>query len=125
MTLFQILLMLFLHIVDDFFLQAAWLSNGKQRKWWQLHASDPLYKHDYIMALAMHSLSWSFMIMIPVSWSKNFDVDALFALMFFANALIHGIIDHVKANEYKLNLIQDQMIHMIQIMVTVAIFIRF
>ena len=125
MTIFQILLMLFLHIVDDYALQSFWLSNGKQKKWWQLHAPDPFYKNDYLMALAMHSLSWSFMIMIPVAWSKNFDVGLLFVVTFFINALIHGTVDHLKANKHMLNLIQDQMIHIIQIMVTASIFIIF
>lgn len=125
MTLFQILSMFFMHIVDDYCLQLFWLSNGKQKKWWQLHAPNPLYKYDYLMALAMHSMSWSFMIMLPVAWSKNFDVGALFLIVFFANALIHGIVDHLKANKLMLNLVQDQMIHMIQIMVTASIFLTF
>ncbi|MCM1235742.1 MAG: hypothetical protein NC489_37075 [Ruminococcus flavefaciens] len=123
MTLFQVLLMIFLHIVDDYFLQSAWLSNGKQKSWWQLHAPDPFYKHDYLMALAMHSLSWSFMIMIPVAWSKNFDVGPLFLVIFLLNALIHGVVDDLKANKKMLNLIQDKLIHMVQIMFTASLFI--
>lgn len=124
MSLFAILSMVFLHIIDDFFIQSCgFLAMGKQRGWWEKNAPDPLYKHDYIMALIMHSLSWSFSIMIPVAYSLHFDVGALFLIVFLINALVHGIVDHLKANCHALNLIQDQMIHLIQIMLTATLFI--
>ena len=58
-----LILMLFAHIVDDYYLQ-GWLASAKQKKWWEKNAPDKLYKFDYIMALFMHSFSWTFMIMI-------------------------------------------------------------
>lgn len=66
----------------------------------------------------MHSFSWTFMIMlIPTiyillvggTWSP---------LVFVANLAIHMDVDNLKANRKKINLIQDQLIHMIQIIVT-------
>ena len=58
-----LLTMIFLHIVDDYYLQ-GWLASAKQKSWWEQNALDKLYKHDYIMALFMHSFSWAFMIML-------------------------------------------------------------
>ena len=46
----------------------------KQKKWWQENAPQKLYKYDYIVALIMHSMSWSFMIMLPIAIGVNFDV---------------------------------------------------
>ena len=57
--------MIFFHIVDDYYLQ-GWLSQAKQRQWWEQNAPQPLYKNDYIMALMEHALSWTIMIHIPV-----------------------------------------------------------
>lgn len=48
--------MIFCHIVDDYYLQ-GWLASAKQRSWWEKNAPDNLYKHDYLMALFMHSFS--------------------------------------------------------------------
>ena len=45
-----LLTMIFLHIVDDYYLQ-GWLASAKQKSYWEQNAPDELYKHDYIMAL--------------------------------------------------------------------------
>lgn len=55
--------MIFCHIVDDYYLQ-GWLASAKQKSWWEKNAPDDLYKHDYMMALFMHSFSWTFMMML-------------------------------------------------------------
>lgn len=39
------------------------------------------------------------------------------------NIFIHGLVDHLKANKKRINLIADQCIHMIQILDTFAILI--
>lgn len=66
MKLFILLCMLFLHIVDDYYLQ-GWLASAKQKSWWEKNSPDKLYKHDYLIALFMHSFSWTFMIMLPLT----------------------------------------------------------
>ena len=64
MIKFIILLsMIFCHIVDDYYLQ-GWLASAKQKQWWVNNSPDLMYKYDYLMALFMHSFSWSFMIML-------------------------------------------------------------
>lgn len=109
--------MIFCHIFDDYYLQ-GWLASAKQKMWWKKNAPDELYKYDYIAALFMHSFSWTFMIMlVPTiyivvcggTWSP---------IIFIVNLVIHIIVDDMKANKKKINLIQDQAIHMIQILAT-------
>lgn len=122
MNLFIILAMIFCHIVDDYYLQ-GWLASAKQKKWWEENAPQKLYNHDYIMALIMHSMSWSFMIMLPIAISMSFNVSILFIIVFILNAVIHALVDNLKANKLQISLITDQLIHLLQIFVTSTIFI--
>ena len=117
---FIFLLMIFCHIVDDYYLQ-GWLASAKQRKYWQDNAPDKLYRFDYIWALIMHSFSWAFMIMLPIALSINFAVNNLFIVCFAANVLIHAITDNEKANRLTINLWLDQLVHLCQIIITFII----
>lgn len=121
-NIFVVLLMLFFHIVDDYHFQGI-LASMKQKEWWQEHAPQQSYRYDYIMALIMHSLSWSFMIMLPIASVNSFDVGMNFALVFMINTILHGFVDDLKANRKKINLIIDQSIHLLQIAVTAILFI--
>lgn len=121
-NLFIILTMIFCHIVDDYYLQ-GWLASAKQKKWWQENAPQKLYKYDYIVALIMHSMSWSFMIMLPIAMSMLFNIPTMFLIVFICNAIIHGVVDNLKANKLKINLITDQSIHLLQIVITAVIFV--
>lgn len=118
-----LLVMIFLHIVDDYYLQ-GWLASAKQKAWWQQNAPDELYKYDYIMALFMHSFSWAFMIMlVPFGYAMmttaNIDTASLsIALVFLTNLSIHMAVDNAKANLKKINLVQDQLLHLVQIAAT-------
>mgnify|MGYP000901080758 CR=1 FL=1 len=109
--------MLFFHVVDDFYLQ-GWLASAKQKEWWEKNAPDKMYRFDYIVALLMHSFSWTFMIyLVPagyiIIWGGN-----LYPLLFIGNILLHMFIDDLKANKKKINLIQDQAIHVLQVILT-------
>ena len=119
---FIFLLMIFCHIVDDYYLQ-GWLASAKQKKYWEENAPDKMYKYDYIWALIMHSFSWAFMIMLPIAFFMNFNVTFGFVTVFIWNVIIHGVIDDAKANEKRLNLIQDQIIHLTQIVLTFLYFV--
>lgn len=113
--------MIFCHIVDDYYLQ-GWLASAKQKKWWENQSNFcEKYKNDYIVALLMHSFSWSFMIMIPIAICTKFCVSTDFLILFFANILLHCLVDNAKANLLKINLIQDQIIHVVQIIITFLI----
>lgn len=118
MIKFIILLsMVFCHIVDDYYLQ-GWLASAKQKSWWQQNVPDKMYRYDYIMALFMHSFSWTFMIMlIPTIYIILFGGFYNFVL-FLDNLLVHMVVDDAKANKKQINLVQDQLIHLGQIIVT-------
>lgn len=115
--LFIFMLMIFCHIVDDYYLQ-GWLASAKQKKYWQDNVPDKLYKFDYIWALLIHSFSWTFMVMLPIAYTMCFSVSSMFVIVFMVNILIHAIVDDLKANRKKINLIQDQIIHLMQICFT-------
>lgn len=118
-----LLAMIFLHIVDDYYLQ-GWLASAKQKSWWEKNAPYKLYEKDYIMALFMHSFSWSFMIMlVPAIYvltiTNNISIASLIIAAFFiANLCLHIITDNKKANKKEINLIQDQLVHLTQIIAT-------
>lgn len=117
---FVILLMIFCHIVDDYYLQGI-LASMKQKKWWKENAPDKQYKYDYIWALIMHSFSWAFMIMLPIAIVMKFEIDILFGAVFGANVILHAIIDNEKANKFRINLWTDQILHIVQIFGTAFI----
>lgn len=117
-----LLFMMFMHIVDDFYLQGC-LAKLKQKSWWEeetkkIKEPHPDYSNDYLMALSMHSFSWTFMVMLPILFNVSNFNENIFCLVFIANFLIHFFVDDLKANRYKINLITDQWIHIIQIMTT-------
>lgn len=113
--------MLFCHIVDDYYLQ-GWLASAKQKDWWRKNAPESLYRHDYAMALVEHAFSWTFMIHIPIAiYSMILNILIIpqwFVIIFAINWGIHVITDDAKANEKKINLVQDQIIHFLQIVIT-------
>lgn len=120
--IFIILLMIFLHIVDDYYLQ-GWLASAKQKKYWQENAPELMYKYDYVWALIMHSFSWAFMIMLPIAIINRFDVNISFLIAFISNMTVHAITDDLKANKRKINLWIDQATHLWQIFMTATIFV--
>lgn len=112
-----LLAMIFCHIVDDYYLQ-GWLASAKQKMWWEKNAPDSLYKYDYIVALFMHSFSWTFsIILVPTLYILIFG-GIWYPFLFIGNVFMHMYVDDLKANRKKINLIQDQSIHMIQIIWT-------
>ena len=126
-----LLLMIYLHIVDDYRHQGI-LAQMKQKSYWEENAPDRMYSYDYVVALFMHSFSWSFMIMIiPTLYSlyyntvsDNRDITVLIILLgFVLNLACHMITDHAKANKKCINLIEDQATHIVWIFATWAVFI--
>lgn len=124
-----LLIMIFLHIVADYNLQGI-LANMKQIGYWEtsffkqgmsiddFHKSK--YNKDYLMALFMHSFAWTFLFMLPLMIIFNFSF--LYIVTFIVNILLHMYIDDLKANRFKINLIQDQLLHLLQIIVTWTLF---
>ena len=101
---------IFLHIIADFNLQGV-LAKMKVR------TDDG--KSDYIAALLIHGYSWSFMVHLPfigiMVLCDMYQYVPVFALSLMAHAVAHAIIDTCKANLKKISLIDDQLLHLIQI----------
>lgn len=119
--MYTLLCMIFLHIVDDYYLQGV-LASMKQRNWWfKLPNYNSKYKFDYIAALIAHAFSWAFMVMLPVAFCNSFELSPVFYIMFVWNVITHAFVDDLKANKFKINLVQDQLAHLLQIVVTFAV----
>lgn len=112
--------MILLHIIDDFVLQPISLSKLKQKTFWECYVKDSkLYKNDYKVALLIHGLSWSIMIHIPFMLLPINEWWILISVII--NAIIHAWIDNEKANKLSINLLTDQIIHLVQI-ITIFVF---
>lgn len=117
-----VLFMILFHIIDDFVLQPISLSNLKQKKWWKKQEGySDKYKDDYKVALAIHSISWSIMIHIPLVIMFPSLGQLALLISFIVNAVIHYFIDDLKANKLKINLFEDQMVHFCQICTTLSV----
>lgn len=118
-----LVLMLLGHLVADYTLQ-GWLADGKQKSWWEETiikkyghlVNMAKYKYDYIAALVCHALYWSIFICAP------FFASSWFIVAVVLNTVVHAIVDDLKANQFKLNLIQDQLLHLGQILMTLGAF---
>lgn len=115
---FALFLMVFAHIYDDYYKQSI-LASMKQKTWWKRNAPAPMYRFDYIAALIAHAFSWAFMIMLPIAIMYSFDLSpSVYAIALVVNMIVHAIVDDLKANRNKINLVTDQLIHIIQIVLT-------
>ena len=119
-------IMIFCHVVDDYYLQ-GWLASAKQKKWWEENVPDSIYKNDYKVALLVHSFSWAFSINLPVLVYALFfrllpTIILPYFILLIANIIIHYIVDNLKANKLKINLITDQNIHLFQVLISWAVY---
>ena len=114
--IFILIVMMFCHTVADYNLQ-GWLASAKQKSYWEENASENMYRYDYIMALIMHSISWSAMIMFPLMIHQLYTSHSLIMtfIIFIINIFLHAQIDDMKANAKQINLVQDQLMHLVQI----------
>lgn len=53
--------------------------------------------------------------MLPIMVQQNFNVGINFLIVWTAMGMIHVWIDDIKANQFNLNLIEDQSFHCLQI----------
>jgi len=113
-----LVMMLFMGIVDDFYLQPIILSKLKQKKFWLENAPDKQYRYDHIMAGLIHAFSWTVMILIPLWWYGLLPSGWLFVSVIAVNTLVHAYIDNMKANQLRINLWTDQLLHVGQILIT-------
>ena len=114
------LIMILLHIIDDFVLQPICLSKLKQKSFWETYVKDDeKYKFDYKVALVIHALSWSIMIHLPLMVIGVSEYCILFSVIL--NTIMHAWIDDEKANKLNITLFEDQLMHLIQVGSTWAV----
>lgn len=110
--------MIGMHIFVDFHLQ-GFLASSKQKLWWIKQENyNVKYEHDWIPCLLAHCAEWTIFIMIPVIFYVNFHINSIFIIIFIINVIIHFIVDNLKCNKMKLSLIEDQLFHIGQILLT-------
>lgn len=109
--------MLLMHCVEDFGLQPMGICGQTKRKsWWKKQPEyKSLYKNDYLIALIVHSFVWGCFVMTPIYVYNHFIFSGVILSLLIINVLIHTIVDHLKANLGILNLVQDQLIHLFQL----------
>jgi len=113
-----LLCMIYLHLIDDYVLQGI-LAKLKQRDFWKPY--DKKYQADYVVALLEHGFMNSFMVHIPIYiWLCKNELILSFSVCVFA--IIHALIDDLKANDKKINLITDQLTHLFLIFLWWIIF---
>lgn len=110
-------LMLAMHVIEDFHIQGK-MADMKQSSFWEKY--DSRYGGDYIPVLILHGIEWSVLVALPLMVADGFQTSAGLVVLIFVNALLHSYIDHLKCNEFRINLIQDQAIHITQIVLLCA-----
>jgi hypothetical protein len=65
------------------------------------------------------------MISLPLICWNDFKLSWVILISFIINAIIHAFIDDLKANKLKINLIEDQTLHLAQIVSTALIVLKF
>ena len=119
-----VFIMLFLHILADYNLQGI-LASMKQKEWWintyKVNINKTKYRYDYKVALFAHGFMWSFIVCLPFLFYK---LDLAFIIVVTINTIIHDIVDDLKANKKKINLIQDQRFHFYQIIISAVVLVR-
>ena len=114
------LIMILLHIIDDFVLQPICLSKLKQKSFWETYVKDDeKYKFDYKVALVIHALSWSIMIHLPLMVIGVGEYGIFISVIL--NTIMHAWTDDEKANKLSITLFEDQLIHFGQIVGTWAL----
>ena len=118
--IYVFLIMILLHIIDDFVLQPICLSKLKQKSFWESYVKDDeKYKFDYKVALVIHALSWAIMIHLPLMVIGVGEYSILLSVIL--NTIMHAWIDDEKANKLNINLFEDQIMHLIQVACTWAL----
>ena len=124
--IFILFAMFFFHIFDDYYLQGI-LAQMKQKSWWiNQKEYNSFYKYDYLIALIMHSFSWSFMVHLPIIiyyYMNNINISVVYLILIIIQMIIHIIVDNAKANTKSINLVIDQSIHIAQIIISYSILV--
>lgn len=104
--------MIFCHFIFDCYFQTN--KTMKNKQWWKKRHDKSMKQYNYLIGLMIHSFVWSFGILLPFTF-VNKELNYVLLIM---NTLIHAIVDNLKTNEKRLSSVQDQILHIVQIIIT-------
>lgn len=105
-------LMVLCHIIADFHLQGI-MGDMKQKSFWKPYGEQ--YQNDWKPVMLLHGIEWAIIVSVPCLLTSWFDVSWWFIAAVIVTGLTHAYIDNLKANNFQINLIEDQALHMLQI----------
>lgn len=133
-----LMMMVALHVFADFHLQGI-LADLKQKRWWEKQEcefikemadrgadwiqTNWIYDKDYAVALWLHAFEWSFIVCIPLMYFVGFTWQGAYLVLL--NTAMHAYVDDLKCNEVEINLIVDQICHLIQLAGTLALWMMY
>ncbi len=118
------------------------LTNMRVQKWWEetlnkkyecknIKIEKPAVwnedRHSWIPCLIAHAYEWTFCTMIPIAvygyvkYSFEMSFWWIFVAVFAGNTILHYVIDLFRTHKNKITWWQDQALHLVQIIITVAI----
>jgi hypothetical protein len=116
---------LFFHIIADYNLQGVLAQMKSVRFWKDLKERESKRKDgfkisikDWIMPMIEHSFMWSFIVHLPIIMFYSINpITIIFSIII--HTCFHMLIDSLKANTNDINLIADQIFHMLQIILII------
>lgn len=125
--LFVLFIMVLAHIIADFNIQNDVIAKFKCKDFWKNNYPDKLYRYDYIIVLFIHGFTWSIIVSLPlivygfIYFGNGANYNILLQILF--HTAFHAWIDNAKANLKEINLIQDQILHLLQVVLIWSIYI--
>jgi len=118
--------MLFFHIVADYNLQGILGQMKTVRFWKDLKEQESkrqdgfkISKKDWLMPMLEHCFMWSFIVHLPIMIFYTINPITILVSIII-HTCFHFLIDSLKANTNDINLIADQIFHMVQIIVIIT-----
>jgi hypothetical protein len=116
---------LFFHIIADYNLQGVLAQMKSVRFWKDLKERESKRKDgfkisikDWIMPMIEHSFMWSFIVHLPIIMFYSINPITIIVSIII-HTCFHMLIDSLKANTNDINLIADQLFHMLQIILII------
>jgi len=116
---------LFFHIIADYNLQGVLAQMKSVRFWKDLKERESKRKDgfkisikDWIMPMIEHSFMWSFIVHLPIMMFYKINPITIVSSIII-HTCFHMLIDSCKANTNDINLIADQLFHMLQIIIII------
>lgn len=119
-----LILMILIHVIADFHLQGI-MAQMKQKSWWteQIERAPEkdrkemreMYGHDHVPVLLLHGFEWTILVSLPILYLSDWTLPPIMWFFLFCMVAYHALFDHMKCNLDCINLVQDQFLHMLQI----------